>query len=252
MKLLRTGLLLLTGILVSYVTSAQEQGDTAKLYAEMKQLQGIYQQSPLSFDIRYTYTSEQHPETILDSLSGHMDISGRNYHYSISTTEMTANEQYVVTLFKEDGIMYLSKPSAVSPVDPIEQMRATMQAAGISNCAVAENGGVKTIRVSFKPGMPYKEFNMDFNKKTGMLMEMKYVLKTTMLMESLGGENTDKIIAQYGEYATVRCYFTNYQPLPQVTDVFDSSRFFYKAGNEFKATDAYKTYQVFVGTPNLQ
>lgn len=252
MKLLSIGLLLFMGILVNHEIFAQGSGDTAKLYAEMKQLQGLYQGAPISFDIKYTYSSELHPEAVLDSLDGHMDVSGRNYHYSISTTETTANEQYVVTLFKEEGIMYLSKPLGASPVDPIEQMRATMQAMGINNCSIVENGTVKTIQVGFKPGMPYKEFYMNFNKKNGMLMDVKYVLKTALLMESLGAESTEDIIAQYGEYAIVRCQFFNYKPLSQVTNMFDSSRFFYKDGDEFKATEAYKNYQVFVGTPNLQ
>lgn len=252
MKMLRIGLVLL-GFVLTQSAVAQDQSDTTRLYAEMRKMQAAYQQTPISFDIRYTYTSEGHPETVLDSLSGHMDISGRNYHYSISTTEMTANEQYLVTLFKEEGVMYLAKAPEVNPVDPVEQMKTAIQRVGGSNVSFTENATVKSFRVGFQPGMPYKELSMHFDKKTSMLTEMRYVLKTEMLVESMGGaEGKESVTAQYGEYAVVRCYISDYKVLKQPTDIFDNSRFFYKEGNEFKAKDAYKAYQVFVGSPNLQ
>lgn len=252
MKMLRIGLVFI-GFLLSQSAAAQEQSDTTRMYAEIRKMQSAYKDKPLSFDIRYTYTSEQHPETVLDSLNGHMDISGRNYHYSLSSTEMTANEQYIVTLFKEEGLMYLAKAPEVNPVDPIEQMRAAIQRVGIGSCSVTETATVRTMRVGFKPGMPYKEFRMDFDKKTNVLTEMQYVLKTEMLMESMGGaEDNASVIKQYGEYAVVRCYFTDYKILTQPTGIFDNSKFFYKEGSEFKAKAPYDAYQVFVGSPNLQ
>jgi hypothetical protein len=252
MKMLGIGLVLI-GSLLGQSATAQEQTDTTRLYAEVRKMQSAYQDKPVSFDIRYTYTSEMNPEVVLDSLGGHMDISGRSYHYSISTTEMTANEQYIVTLFKEEGIMYLAKAPEVSPVDPIAQMKAAIDRVGGGNYAVTETATIKSVHVTFKPGMPYKEFRMDFDKKTNMLAEMQYVVRTEMLMESMGSEEgKESVTAQYGEYAIVRCYFTDYQTLKLPTDIFDNSKFFYKEGSEFKAKDPYKAYQVFVGSPDLQ
>ncbi|SHN17080.1 hypothetical protein [Chitinophaga sp. CF418] len=251
MSVLRTGLMILCGVAVLHTANAQEVNDTAKLFAEMKTLQGVYQQKALSFDIRYTYASELHPGEILDSLSGHADIAGSKYYYQMANTEMTANDKYVITLFKEDKIMYLSKPMAMNAADPLEQMRASLKTAGVNRCSVTEKGTVKSIRVGFKEGGPYKELQMDFDKSSGYLTSMRYVLKTSMLMESTGGANAEAP-EEYGEYAIVQSYYDNYKQLSGQEKEFDSMKFFYKEGDEFKPTAAYSEYKVFVGSPDLQ
>lgn len=251
MKVLRTGLMMLCGIAILHTAKAQEVNDTAKLFAEMKTLQGVYQQKALSFDIRYTYASELYPEQVLDSLSGHADIAGSSYYYQMANTEMTANDKYVVTLFKEDKIMYLSKPVALNAADPLEQMRASIRTAGVTRCSVTEKGTLKSISVGFKEGGPYKELQMNFDKSSGYLISMRYVLKTTMLMETTGGANAE-VPEGYGEYAIVQSYYEHYKQLSGKEKAFDSSQFFYKEGDEFKPTAAYSEYKVFVGSPDLQ
>src|SRR5690348_109732 len=67
---------------------AQTANDTAALFDEMKRLQSLYRSQGLSFDIRYTYASEQTPATILDSLTGNMEVSGNNYRYRVDSVEM--------------------------------------------------------------------------------------------------------------------------------------------------------------------
>ena len=251
MKVLRTGLMILCGLVTLQYVSAQEVNDTAKLFAEMKSLQGVYQQKAISFDVRYTYASELHPEVLLDSLSGHMEVAGSKYYYQLSNTEMTANDKYVVTLFKEDKIMYLSKPMALNAADPLEQMRVSMRTAGVNRCSVTEKGTVKSIRVGFKEGGTYKELQMDFDKSSGYLLTMRYVLKTTMLMEATGGANAEAP-EEYGEYAIVQSYYNNYKQISQESNQFDNTKFFYKEGDEFKPTAAYSEYKIFVGSPGLQ
>jgi hypothetical protein len=248
MKVLKCVLLVLCGFMMQVRVSAQEKNDTARLFATMKELQQMYKQKAISFDIRYTYASELHPGVELDSLAGHMDVSGKNYHYLLSGTEMTANERYVVTLFKEEKIIYLSKPLS-APVDPVQQMWLSMQTIGVTSCSFPETATVKAINIGFKAGSPYKEMQMDFDKKTGYLMEMRYVLKTEMLMAS--GEGAEDAAAEYGEYAVVRCTYANYKTLSPRPDMFDERKFFYKDGNEYKSTGAYSEYKVFVGAPNL-
>jgi len=251
MKVLRIGLILLCGLAIFRTASAQEVNDTAKLFAEMKTLQRVYQQKALSFDIRYTYASELHPETLLDSLSGHADIAGSSYYYQLANTEMTANDKYIVTLFKEDKIMYLSKPVSLNAADPLEQMRVSMKTAGVTRCSVTEKGTIKSIQVGFKEGGPYKELQMMFDKSSGYLISMRYVLKTSLLMETTGGANGE-VPEEYGEYAIVQSYYDNYKQLSEQQKRFDNTQFFYKEGDEFKPTAAYSEYKVFVGSPDLQ
>jgi len=248
MKVLRSVLFLLCICLCQSVY-AQESNDTARLFATIKQLQEIYKQKAISFDIRYTYASELKPEAVLDSLTGQMDISGASYHYVMSGTEMTANERYVITLFGEDKIMYLSKPLSNGPVDPLDQMWASMKTAGVNSCAFTESGNVKSVNIGFRPGGPYKEMKLNFDRKTGYLMEMKYVLKTEMLMTA--SEGIGNVIAEYGEYAIVRCTYKNYRTLVPRAGMFDENRFFYKEDGIFKPTGSFSEYRVFQGSPNL-
>jgi hypothetical protein len=251
MKVLRTGLMILCSLAIRHSVSAQEVNDTAKLFAEMKSLQGVYQQKALSFDVKYTYASELHPATLLDSLSGHIEMAGGKYYYQLANTEMTANEKYVITLFKDDKIMYLSKPMSLNAADPLEQMRVSMKTAGVNRCSITEKGKVKSILVGFKEGGPYKELQMDFDKASGNLLSMKYILKTTLLMEATGGANAEAP-EEYGEYAIVQSNYINYRQLSAETNQFDNTKFFYKEGNEFKPTAAYSEYKIFVGSPYLQ
>jgi hypothetical protein len=250
MKVLRTGLMVLCSLVILHTASAQEANDTAKLFAEMKGLQGAYQKA-LSFDVRYTYASELHPEALLDSLNGHIEMAGNKYYYQLANTEMTANDKYVVTLFKDDKIMYLSKSMSQNTVDPLEQMRVSMKTAGVNRCSVTEKAKVKIITVGFKEGGPYKELQMDFDKSSGYLLSMRYILKTTMLMEATGGANAEAP-QEHGEYAIVQSYYDNYKQLSQEVNQFDNTKFFYKEGGEFKPTAAYNEYKIFVGSPDLQ
>lgn len=251
MKVLRAALMILCSFALLHNVSAQEVNDTARLFEEMKRLQGAYQQKAMSFDVRYTYASELHPDVLLDSLSGHMEIAGSKYYYQLANTEMTANEKYVVTLFKEDKIMYLSKPATLNAADPLEQMRLSMKTAGVNRCTISEKGTVKSIQVGFKDGGPYKELQMDFEKSSGYLLAMKYILKTTMLMEATGGANAE-VPAEYGEYAIVQSYYNNYKQLAPQESLFDNAKFFYKEGDEFKPAAAYSEYKIFVGSPGLE
>lgn len=251
MKVLRAGLLILCCLAILHKAPAQEVNDTAKLFEEMKSLQSVYQKKAVAFNVRYTYASELHPEVVLDSLAGHMKIAGSKYYCQLANTEMTANDKYVITLFKEDKIMYLSKPAGLNVADPLEQMRISIRTTGVNRCVITEQGTLKSIKVGFKDGGPYKELQMDFEKSSGYLRTMRYILKTAMLMETAGNPNAE-VPEEYGEYAIVESYYTDYKQLSQQENMFEEVKFFYKEGNEFKPATAYSDYRIFVGSPDLK
>jgi len=247
--MLKHALFILCCLGAQFSAGAQGLTDTTRLFSAMKELQDVYSKNPVSFDMYYTYTSELHPETVLDSLSGHMDIAAGKYHYLIAGTEMIANERYVITLFKDDKIMYLSKPSETQAVDPMKQIRQAVAAMGISSFSFETNGNVKTIRIGFNAGGPYKEMRMKLDKKTGYLTEMQYVVKTELLMSST--DDQAQITAQYGEFAVVSCLYTDYKTFSPQPDLFDEHKYFAYENREFSAMEAYSDYKVFVGSMNL-
>lgn len=203
----------------------------------------------LSFDVHYTYTSELQPGIILDSLSGHMDLSEGRYHYNISNTEMIANERYVITLFKEDKIMYLSKPSGTPQADPGQQVLQALKTMGISRCSVDESGSAKAIRINFNSGSAYKEIRLLFDKKSGYLSEMQYVVKTQLLIQAT--DEQEQVAEKYGEFAVVSCIYSGYAPFVPHPDMFDEHTYFTKEDKEYRAVGTYSDFNVFLGSGDM-
>ncbi len=232
--------------------NAQAGIDTTTLFAEMTQLQSVYKAHALAFDVHYTYASELHPDAVLDSLHGRLEMSGNYYHYWLDSMETMVNANYSVTLFRNDKLMYLAKPSAaMAGVDPLMQLRVVLQRSGISSCAVTQQGALKVLRIDFGPQSSYKGMEMGIEKKTGYVTYMRYIMKTAMLMGAGGEAQVAKANAEYGEYAIVQTTFDHYKQLPANNAVFDENAFFYKEGDAFKTTPAYSEYRIFKGSPNL-
>jgi len=230
---------------------AQSAGDTAALFAEMKQMNEIYNRK-LSFSIRITYASEKQPGIIQDSVKGGMEFADSSYHYWLDSVETFANKSYSLTLFKKDKVMYLSKSSLLGPMpDPMQQMRTVLQITGYKRCTVTQQGTIKTLHIDFGPDGAYRQLEMTIDKQTGYVTSMSYLIKTMMLMGKDAAVDADQVNAAYGEYAIVRTTFDHYQLLPADYAGFNESSFFYKDGQEFKPAAAYNDFKIFTGSPNL-
>jgi hypothetical protein len=226
---------------------AQAVNDTAALFAEVHKLQAVYQ-SPVSFDITYTYTSEQRPDSVLETMHGTLEMSGASFRYCIDSVETMANDSYSITLFKKDKVMYLSRPSSLNTVDPVQQFRSILEKMRFSKCAIKQQGDQKVVRISFPAGGAYREIEMNIDKKTGYVTAMRYVMKTMLLMEA-GASQADA--TEYGEYAVIKTTFDHYKPLSTDYTRFNEGRYFYKEGGGFKPTNTYSEYKIFTGSPNL-
>lgn len=230
--------------------NAQSVTGTEQLMSELKKVQRYYYAHPLSFRVKYTYATEQAPDKALDSLSGRMEVSGSNFHYWLDSTETIRNERYSIVLFKEDKIMYLAKPAtnAATP-DPMQLMQLTLENAGLSKCEVAVSGHNKMLRIFFKPGSQYRQMDMTIDTVSGYLQSMRYIVKTALLMEAR--DNDPAQLQGYDEYSVVQASFEQFRKIPEDPARFDERTFFYKDGDEYVTTQAYKDYKIFVGTPNL-
>ena len=228
---------------------AQSISNLEPVMTEMKDLQAFYNNHPLSFSVKYTYANEHDPGRVLDSLSGKIEMAGVNYRCWMDSTETIRNDRYNIVLFKEDKIMYLTKPAGVVAADPVQLIQATLEKTGVSSAEIQRQGNLKTVRLFFGAGKPYRQMEMTIDTLSGHLIEMYYIVKTALLMETPEGK---EVAAQgYDEYALVRASFEQYLPLPVNPARFDEHVFFSKKGNEFNTTQAYKDYKLIVGSPNL-
>lgn len=229
---------------------AQTAPGTEQLMAGLKKVQSYYYAHPLSFRVKYIYAAEQAPDKALDSLSGIMEVSGANFRYWLDSTETIRNDRYNIVLFKEDKIMYLAKPTnnAATP-DPLQMMQAALEKAGLSKCEITVNGHNKMFSMFFKPGGQFRQMDLTIDTLSGYMQSMRYVVKTAMLMDTLGDDQAQ--LKGYDEYSVVQASFEQYRKIPEDPARFDEKNFFYKEGDEYVTTQAYKEYKIFVGSPNL-
>jgi hypothetical protein len=243
---------LIAGICIGWLSAksyAQESIDTTRLFAEFKKMRTVYQAKGLSFDIRYTYASEKQPDQILDSLNAHIDMLEDKVHYQIDSTETISNGRYNIALFKEDKIMYLSKGTTLSTVDPIQQIRSIIGDGAITGCTINDEGKLRSIRLQFGENGACREMLMTIDNTTGYMVMMRYIVKTELLLDGKGADSD--IEALYGRYAIVNSVYNQYKPFAPESRFFDEGRFFYKEGDEFKPTALFSEYKIFAGSPGL-
>lgn len=231
-------------------THAQELTDTARLYRELAVLQNGYSGSPVSYDVRYIYASELHPDIVLDSMKGSVSIYNKACRYQLDNMETVANGSYNIVLFRQEKLMYIVKAVEGATPDPLDRVRKMLGNAGVQRYIIKEENHQKIIHINFLPEADCREMEVAMDERTGQLQTVKYVVKTALLMQTPAAME-DKVEAEYGSFAIVQESFFHYQPLTKVPDWLDAQHFFYKDGDELKTTPAYNEFKIFKGSPNL-
>jgi hypothetical protein len=234
-------------ILFHHCLMAQEDM-RQKVSLELKKLAEKYKQpGTVSFDILYRYAAENKPLEILDSLSGSFKIHGQQYWYRLAETEAAGNSNILMMLFKEDGVMYLSKPHSSAlhsnPLALIDSLATDKQIAGCN--MITRNGSIQII-LSCRPGMAYKKIEYDIDVKTGLLSKM---ISTVQAKQLYDPSVKDKV--SEGTFAIIEASFTNYNQGKFDEKDFDLTRYFKKQGNDFVTVPPYDSYKIFLGSPNL-
>jgi hypothetical protein len=230
---------------------AQSNPEVDRAVAAMTELQATYAKRPLAFDVKYTYSNEHSPDVLLDSLYGKIEVSGTDSRCLLGNTETIHNSRYTILLFGEDKIMYLAKSGSTGySTDPLQLIKTVLEKAGMAGCEVADSNQYKTIHLTFRQDVPFRQMLMTIDTTTGHLSMMRYVVKTALLT---GNTADDEAVKEqgYDEYAIVQAVFDHYREVPPQPSRFSEQTFFYREGNDFKVTQAYRDYKIFIGSPNL-
>jgi len=230
--------------------TAQTKDSTALIIDELKQIQKAYtQSSSLSFNMQYRYANESKPFVILDSVSGKIEMQNGNCHYIMDSIETIKNGRYSIILFKENNMMYLSKPvEADQGQNPLMMLDSALIKSPGMLYSVKQSTSIKQITLLFPKGMMYKKIDFFIDNKTGFLSKAIYLMKTQLLMDDQN-ENIDK--KQYDEYARVELNITQYSTATIDPSVFDEQKYYTKQGKDFKTTESFKQYKIFIGSLNL-
>lgn len=219
-----------------------------KVIEAIKDLSEHYQNAPsLSFDVGYKYSDELTPGLFRDSLKGSFKMSKDAYWYSLDNTESVGNKDFLVMLFKDDKVMYISKPSTISrTVNPVALFDSLLMNRKEISCALAESKDEKKISFIFTAGQKYKRIEYYVSNKTGFVTRMVYIIQTKELLDA-----SDPGSDGLSPYAIINVSFTNYQTGGFDKTELDLAKYFMKDSNGYRVTAAYDSYKIFLGSTNL-
>jgi hypothetical protein len=205
----------------------------------------------LGFKIKYSYANELAPSVVLDSLHGEIKMNKQNCHVVLGNMETISNNNYSVILFKEDSIMYLSKPQPISALyNPASMADSFFTKTRGLNISIEKNESSIILTMHFPEGMDYKTAEFTIDSVTGYLQKVKYQIKATDLLDPSAKAIADNSPMK-DEWAIVESEFYDYTTGEFGDTEFDDTRYFTKEGTEYKTTDAYKQYKIFKASPNL-
>lgn len=243
MKNIPLTILLLTICLSGFCQDKREQ-----VLAELTALSGKYRNaSVLAFDVKYRYATEDNPGVYLDSLQGHYQINGSSFFYEIDKTQTLFNGQYVLVIYKEDSLIYLSKPSenllSANPAVLLDSVIASKEV----KYAFEENKHTKKIILAFKNDPQYKRITYEINKKSGYLSRVTQVVNSAQMYDPEMAAPINK----EGNFSIVEVVFDHYEKGKFDNSIFDLEHYVKKQDNAYVARSPYQSYKVFLATPNL-
>lgn len=207
------------------------------------------QTNTINFSVKYTYSDEQKPSKIIDSLSGNYKISGNDYWCLLDSTETLKADSVVIVLFRRDKMMYVSKIAGQAGFDPAEQVKIFLATYKNIQFHIDTTGNFYELSVDFPPGMDYKNIYLQVDRSSGYLVQSVYILRTKLLVDNPGNEiNTN---GEYSEYARVQADYV-YNTKSDTPDfLFNENRYIKREGGKIMTTKAFKDYQLFFGNKNL-
>jgi hypothetical protein len=242
--------LLILIVMLSWTCASLAQADTRNAaVSAIRQLTQHYRKIPLlGFDVEYRYAAEAKPAVYLDSMKGSVKLSGNRYWYQLDSTEVLYGDKYVVAIYPEDKIMYLSKPSSqAAAMNPMALLDSLLFKAPGLQYSLTSSPNQQIVTVRFEKSSSYKKIDYYINTRTGFLSKMVSTVNAEQLytpeaQSKLSGEKT---------FAIVETCFTNYREQALDETVFDTGRYFKKEGQEYITVAPYNIYKIFLGNPGL-
>jgi len=236
--------------LCCFLSGLAQESEKQKLVQELNAISEHYRGIEyLSFDIGYKYSNEQQPGAYLDTLIGSFKISGGNYWYRLDNTEAIGNNDLLLMLFKEDQIIYLTKPSSFSVYQkPLDLIDSLLKNNDIISSSIRTVNKQRKIVLRFKAGMKYKSIEYDIDESSGFILKMRCIVGASALYEL----SVKSLLENENTYAVIEAEFTNYQKTAFSSDQFNLTKYFKKEGDEYIALPPYENYKIFLGTTHLQ
>ncbi|MGN8038219.1 hypothetical protein ACTJJ0_24230 [Chitinophaga sp. 22321] len=226
--------------------STQSVENMDKAVEMLEKASKAYDSGQVSFLINYTYANEQAPTVLLDSLSGEVMMSGRNYFSRMRNTTFLMNQHYSVAVFNDDKLIHVSRPVNRDSigVTPMQMVSGAIRQAGIKSCAVSSKGDTARIRFTFSAAT-YKYMEIQLDTRNWRIHQLQFVVKSDAAPGEGESYNTNT------GYALVKASFHHYSNKEIDPVVFDERQFFSRTATSLIPATAYQDYEVFIASPNL-
>ena len=143
--------LILALSLIHFVFAHAQPSEKQRATEAFKKMAELYRSADhLSFDILYRYADEKQPGVYLDSLKGRFRMDGERYWYALDSTVCVVNKDYMVVVFKEDKIMYVSRPSrSLQSTNPLALIDSFLLANEESRVTISKGAQEERIIIEF-------------------------------------------------------------------------------------------------------
>ena len=245
---MKTFLVFLLMSLLSFVRGFAQDAKN-KVVEELKAVAVKYQNSTgLSFDVMYRYAQEESPSLFLDSLKGKYTLNGKRFAYAIDQTETFFDGEYILVIYKDDSLMYLSKPLQQEAIvsSPFMMLDSLLKKNNLQ-FTWEERENVKNATLLF-PGDPQiKSITYEIDKTSGYLNKIIQVVNSAQLYDP---QVAASLVDQH-RFSLVEMIFENYSKSDSDSDLFNLKQYVKKEGTAYKPQFPYQSYKVFLADPNL-
>ncbi|GAO44441.1 hypothetical protein [Flavihumibacter petaseus] len=243
---MRTYLKLKLVLLILVIMTGSLQAQQAQYMRELKSAAAVFLDTGyLHVDLVYKYSNEATPLQIEDSLRGSIKIWGKRFWYALSNTEATCDDSVAVIVFKEDQLLYLTRPSGqhllqqqFSLLDSLSDGRFQ------SAISVSADGRQRKYVVKFLNPQYYKELEFWTDNK-GRLVKTRQLLHRRLL------DANAPIDGVAGNWVFVEVSFLHVNRNDFNPADFDTQKLVRKEQNGWVAQAPYQHYSVFKANPSL-
>lgn len=210
------------------------------------QLKAFIERDTISYDIIYTYSEEQNPDTILDSLKGRVEKQNKNFRVQLGASHIIGLDSLIVTLFDDEKILYLSKPSTSGLINNGIFYDSSFVLFKNTLLTQQDRDSQYVFTFTFQPNELYKSVIISIDKASNYILKIDYLVKESELASAESNKMKTDV------YALVSAKLFNYRSNFKVADsVFRSATYLEKENGRFKVSNNYKDFKLFIGSPNL-
>jgi hypothetical protein len=206
-----------------------------------------YRNTPLlSYNVEYRYSTEDQPNTYLDSLTGSFKSDGNKFLSEINQIKTVFDGEFVVIIYPEDSVIYLSKPPGMLNGNPAALFDSSFINRNIQYL-ITETRDLKILTLNFIDDPQYKQIKYEIDKKSGWIVSVTQKVNQALLFDK---EIAATMISD-DKYGLVKINFSQYEKSKFDKEVFNYGFYVRKEGAEYKAQPPFDLYKVFLGSSNL-